>query len=59
MSAECFVVGGLIGTFVGALIGYACACLAILRKISIAEFEREHGRLDGGYVDGGHDDSRE
>lgn len=47
MSVGCFVVGGLIGTFVGALIGYACACLAILRKTSIGEWERVHGRLDG------------
>lgn len=47
MSVGCFVVGGLIGTFVGSLIGYACACLAILRKTSIGEWERVHGRLDG------------
>lgn len=47
MDVGVFVVGGLIGTFVGALIGYACACLAILRKTSIGEWERVHGRLDG------------
>lgn len=47
MDIGVFVVGGLIGTFVGTLIGYACACLAILRKTSIGEWERVHGRLDG------------
>lgn len=47
MDVGIFVVGGLIGTFVGSLIGYACACLAILRKTSIGEWERIHGRLDG------------
>ena len=58
MDVGVFVVGGLIGTFVGSLIGYACACLAILRKTSISEWERVHGRLDGRDGDAS-DDSRE
>lgn len=58
MDVGVFVVGGLIGTFVGSLIGYACACLAILRKTSIGEWERIHGRLDG-RDDEVSDDSRE
>lgn len=51
-----FIAGLVIGTFVGALIGYACACLAILRKTSIGEWERVHGKLDGRDEDGERDD---
>ena len=49
MDVGVFVVGGLIGTFVGALIGYACACLSIRHKVSVKgweialEQERDHG----------------
>lgn len=38
-------VGGLaIGAIVGVLMGYCAACLSILRKTSIKEWEREHDR---------------
>ena len=36
-------VGGLaIGAIVGVLVGYCAACLSILRKTSIKEWERDH-----------------
>lgn len=32
----------VIGAIVGALLGYCIACLSILRKTSIKEWERDH-----------------
>lgn len=43
-----FISGLVIGAIVGVLLGYCVACLSILRKTSIGEWERVHGRLDGG-----------
>lgn len=37
-----FVAGLVIGAIVGALLGYCSACLAILRKTSVKEWERDH-----------------
>ena len=37
-----FVFGLVIGAVVGSLLGYCTACLSILRKTSIKEWEREH-----------------
>ena len=36
-----FVAGLVIGAVVGALLGYCTACLAILRKTSERDFDRE------------------
>ena len=36
-----FVSGLVIGAVVGVLLGYCTACLAILRKTSVREFDRE------------------
>lgn len=36
-----FVSGLVIGAVVGALLGYCTACLAILRKTSVKEWDRE------------------
>ena len=36
-----FVSGLVIGAVVGALLGYCTACLAILRKTSVRELDRE------------------
>lgn len=49
MDVWSFVIGGLLGTFVGALVGYAAACLAILRKATIDEWEKS--------LKDGHDDA--
>ena len=37
-----FVAGLVIGAVVGALLGYCTACLSILRKTSVKEWERDH-----------------
>ena len=37
-----FVAGLVIGAVVGALLGYCTACLAIIRKTSVREWEREY-----------------
>ena len=50
MDVWSFVIGGLLGTFVGALVGYAAACLAILRTVSVSEWEHEKS-LKGGSDD--------
>lgn len=47
MDVVWFIAGLVIGGGVGSLIGYCAACLAILRKTSIGEWERAHGKLDG------------
>ena len=36
-----FVAGLVIGAVAGALLGYCTACLAILRKTSVRELDRE------------------
>ena len=36
-----FVSGLVIGAVVGALLGYCTACLAIIRKTSVHEWDRE------------------
>ena len=36
-----FVGGLVIGAIVGAMLGYCTACLAILRKTSVREWDRE------------------
>lgn len=36
-----FVAGLVIGAFVGILLGYNTACLSILRKTSVREWDRE------------------
>lgn len=36
-----FVAGLVIGSIVGALLGYCSACLSILRKTSVKEWDRE------------------
>nr|DAU71848.1 MAG TPA: Protein of unknown function (DUF1043) [Caudoviricetes sp.] len=42
MEIICFVVGLVIGAVVGVLLGYCTACLSILRKTSVKEWERDH-----------------
>lgn len=51
MDVWSFVVGGLLGTFVGMLVGYAAACLAILRKASVSEWEQEKSLKGGDHDD--------
>lgn len=41
-----FVSGLVIGAVVGALLGYCIACLAILRKTSERDFDRERKERD-------------
>ena len=41
-----FVVGLVIGAVVGALLGYCSACLAILRKTSVREWDRECEKME-------------
>ena len=36
-----FVAGLVIGAVVGALLGYCTACLSIIRKTSVREWDRE------------------
>lgn len=36
-----FIAGLVIGLIVGALMGYCSACLSILRKTSVREWDRE------------------
>lgn len=42
MDVVWFVSGLVIGAVVGVLLGYCAACLAILRKTSLKEWEHEH-----------------
>lgn len=39
-----FVSGLVIGSIVGALVGYCAACLSIIRKTSVNEWERDCDR---------------
>lgn len=41
-----FVAGLVIGAVVGALLGYCTACLAILRKTSVRDFDSERKESD-------------
>lgn len=52
MDVVWFIAGLVIGACVGALVGYCAACLAILRKTSVSEWERTHGKPDGRDDDG-------
>lgn len=44
-----FVVGLVIGALVGTLLGYCTACLSILRKTSVRDWDRECKESERGH----------